>query len=134
MYTKKKLLAALLVSALAAGMLPTSACAASADYTTANATLITLTDSAATAKGKYTGYEIDGTVTDRFPTTPELMRARPVFTTLPGWKCDIRGCTDNQALPQQAKAYVDFLESRIGYPITLVSTGPKRNEITVRQK
>ena len=60
MYTKKKLLAALLASALAAGMLPTSACAAS-DYTTANATLVTLTDSAATAKGKYTGYEIDGT-------------------------------------------------------------------------
>ena len=57
---KKKLLAALLVSALAAGMLPTSACAAS-DYTTANATLVTLTDSSATAKGKYTGYEIDGT-------------------------------------------------------------------------
>ena len=57
---KKKLLAALLVSALAAGLLPTSACAAS-DYTTANATLVTLTDSSATAKGKYTGYEIDGT-------------------------------------------------------------------------
>lgn len=57
---KKKLLAALLASALAAGMLPTSACAAP-DYTTANATLVTLTDSSATAKGKYTGYEIDGT-------------------------------------------------------------------------
>lgn len=60
MYTKKKLLAALLASALAAGMLPASACAAS-DYTTANATLVTLTDSSATAKGKYIGYEIDGT-------------------------------------------------------------------------
>lgn len=60
MYTKKKLLAALLASALAAGMLPTSACAASY-YTTANATLVTLTDSAAKASGKYTGYEIDGT-------------------------------------------------------------------------
>lgn len=60
MYTKKKLLAALLASALAAGMLPASACAAS-DYTTANATLVTLTDSSTTAKGKYTGYEIDGT-------------------------------------------------------------------------
>ena len=60
MYTKKKLLAALLASALAAGLLPTSACAAS-DYTTANATLVTLTDSSATAKGKYIGYEIDGT-------------------------------------------------------------------------
>ena len=41
-------------------MLPTSVCAAS-DYTTANATLVTLTDSAAKASGKYTGYEIDGT-------------------------------------------------------------------------
>lgn len=57
---KKKLLAALLASALAAGMLPTSACAAS-DYTTANATLVTLTDSAAKASGKYSGCEIDGT-------------------------------------------------------------------------
>lgn len=57
---KKRLFAVLLASALAAGMLPTSACAAS-DYTTANATLVTLTDSSATAKGKYTGYEIDGT-------------------------------------------------------------------------
>ena len=57
---KKKLLAALLASALAAGMLPASACAAPY-YTTANATLVTLTDSFATAKGKYTGYEIDGT-------------------------------------------------------------------------
>ena len=57
---KKKLLAALLASALAAGLLPTSACAAS-DYTTANATLVTLTDSSATAKGKYSGCEIDGT-------------------------------------------------------------------------
>ena len=58
---KKKFLAALLASALAAGMLPTSACAATADYTTANATLISLTVSAAKASGKYTGYEIDGT-------------------------------------------------------------------------
>ena len=57
---KKRLFAALLASALAAGMLPASACAAS-DYTTANATLVTLTDSSATAKGKYTGCEIDGT-------------------------------------------------------------------------
>lgn len=79
-----------------------------------------------------TGYEIDGQVTDKFPTTPALMRAKPVFTTLPGWRCDIRGCKDYDALPENAKAYVDFLEAQIGYPITLVSTGPKRDEITHR--
>lgn len=61
MYTKKKLLAALLASALAAGMLPASACAAFSSYTTSNATLIRFTDAAAKASGKYTGYEIDGT-------------------------------------------------------------------------
>ncbi|MGI5963912.1 MAG: adenylosuccinate synthase [Lawsonibacter sp.] len=79
-----------------------------------------------------TGYEIDGQLTDRFPTTPALMRAKPHFTNLPGWKCDIRGCKRYEDLPQQAKDYVDFLEAQIGYPITLVSTGPKRHEITHR--
>ena len=58
---KKKLLAALLASALAAGMLPTSACAVSSAYTSSNATLIRFTDSAVTADGKYSGYEIEGT-------------------------------------------------------------------------
>ena len=77
-----------------------------------------------------TGYEIDGQVTDRFPVTPLLKKA--VFTTLPGWKCDIRGCKDYNALPQQAKDYVDFLEAHIGAPITMVSSGPKREEMTYR--
>lgn len=80
-----------------------------------------------------TGYEIDGAVTDTFPVTPLLNRAKPVYTTLPGWKCDIRGETDYARLPQQAKDYVDFLEKQIGVPITLVSTGPKRHEITHRR-
>ncbi|MCI8678054.1 MAG: adenylosuccinate synthase [Lawsonibacter sp.] len=79
-----------------------------------------------------TGYEIDGTVTDTFPTTPALLRARPVFTNLPGWKQNIRGCSDYDALPANAKAYVDFLERHIGTPITMVSTGPKREEMTRR--
>ena len=80
-----------------------------------------------------TGYEIDGQVTDRFPTTADLMRAKPVFTTLPGWNRDIRGCTSYADLPENARAYVDFLEEQIGCPITLVSTGPGRHEITTRK-
>jgi adenylosuccinate synthase len=79
-----------------------------------------------------TGYEIDGVVTDKFPTTPGLLRAKPVFETLPGWKTDIRGSKSYDDLPANAKAYVDFIESKIGVPIRLVSTGPKREEITNR--
>ena len=79
-----------------------------------------------------TGYQIDGQITDMFPTTPNLLRAKPVFTKLPGWKCDIRGCRNYQDLPQQARDYVDFLEQHIQAPITLVSSGPKREEMTYR--
>ena len=79
-----------------------------------------------------TGYEIDGKVTKDFPVPPLLERAKPLFTTLPGWRCDIRGITEYDALPANAKAYVDFLEKEIGVPIQLVSTGPKRHEITQR--
>ena len=78
------------------------------------------------------GYEIDGEVTDVFPVTAKLDRAKPVYETLPGWKCDIRGITDYDALPQAAKDYVSFIEERIGTPITIVSTGPKRHEIAYR--
>ena len=79
-----------------------------------------------------TGYEINGTVTKRFPVPPLLAQAKPVFTTLPGWKCDIRGCKEYNALPANARAYVEFLEQEIETPIRLVSTGPKRHEIIVR--
>ena len=79
------------------------------------------------------GYEIDGKVTDQFPVTPLLRRAKPVYKVLPGWKCDIRGETDYSALPANLKAYVDFIEEKIGVPIKMVSTGPKRHEITKRK-
>lgn len=78
------------------------------------------------------GYEVDGTVTDSFPVTPLLTRAKPVYETLPGWKSDIRGITDYQKLPPNAKAYVDFLEKQIGTPIKIISTGPRRDEIALR--
>lgn len=55
-----------------------------------------------------------------------------MFEKLPGWKTDVRGCTEYAALPANAKAYVDFLEAHIGVPITMVSTGPKREEMTYR--
>lgn len=81
-----------------------------------------------------TGYEIDGAVTVDFPVTPLLNRAKPVYETLPGWKSDIRGLTEYGAFPAEAKAYVDFIEARIGVPIHMVSTGPRREEIALRKQ
>lgn len=78
------------------------------------------------------GYEIDGEVTTDFPTTNKLEKAKPVLEVLPGWKCDIRGITKYEDLPENCRKYVEFIEERIGYPITLISNGPGRHEIIYR--
>ncbi len=78
------------------------------------------------------GYEIDGKVTTDFPTTTELAKAKPVWKTLPGWKCDIQGIRKFEELPENAQNYVKFIEEQIGFPITMVSNGPAREDIIYR--
>lgn len=78
------------------------------------------------------GYEIDGKVTTDFPVTSLLERAKPVLKTLPGWKCDIRGIRKYEELPENCRRYVEFVEEQIGYPITMVSNGPGRDDIIYR--
>lgn len=80
------------------------------------------------------GYEIDGKITTEFPTTAKLVKAKPVFETLPGWKCDIRGIKKYENLPENCRKYVEFIEKKIGYPITMVSNGPGRSDIIYRTK
>ena len=79
------------------------------------------------------GYEIDGEVTTDFPVTHKLEKAKPVFKTLPGWKCDIRGIKTYEELPENCRKYVEFIEEQIGYPITMVSNGPGREDIIYRK-
>ena len=80
-----------------------------------------------------TGYEIDGVVTDQFPTTRLLKKAKPVYTKLPGCKCDIRGIRRYEDLPENCRNYIEFIEKQIGVPVTMVSNGPKRHDIIFRR-
>ena len=79
------------------------------------------------------GYEIDGKVTKDFPATHELKKAKPVYTTLPGWKSEIRGITKYEELPENCRKYIEFIEKELEVPITMVSNGPGRHEIIYRQ-
>ena len=79
------------------------------------------------------GYEIDGRITKDFPTTRLLKKAKPVYTTLPGWKCDIRGITKYEDLPENCRNYIEFIEKELEVPITMVSNGPGRHEIIKRR-
>ena len=78
------------------------------------------------------GYEIDGEVTKEFPITCKLKHAKPVYEKLPGWKCDIRGIRKYEDLPENCRKYIEFVEKEIGFPITMVSNGPKREDIIER--
>ena len=79
------------------------------------------------------GYEIDGEVTTDFPVTHKLEKAKPVLETLPGWKCDIRGIKKYEDLPENCRGYIEFIEKKIEYPITMVSNGPGRADIIYRK-
>lgn len=79
------------------------------------------------------GYEIDGQVTTEFPVTARLEKAKPVLEKLPGWKTGIRGIKKYEELPENCRNYIEFIEKRIGYPITMVSNGPGRDDIIYRE-
>ena len=79
------------------------------------------------------GYEINGEVTTEFPVTARLEKAKPVFEKLPGWRCEIRGIKKYEELPENCRKYIEFIEERIGYPITMVSNGPSRDDIIYRE-
>ena len=79
------------------------------------------------------GYEIDGEVTTDFPVTYKLEKAKPVLKKLPGWNCDIRGIRKFEDLPENCRKYIEFIESKIGFKISMVSNGPAREDIIIKK-
>jgi adenylosuccinate synthase len=78
-------------------------------------------------------YELDGKQITEFPVTKDLHRCKPVYKTFKGWKSDIRGIRKFEDLPQEAQDYVNYIEQQIGFPITMVSNGPAREDIIYRE-
>ena len=78
-------------------------------------------------------YEKDGEQTTEFPVYHELAGCKPVYVNMPGWKCDIRGIRKYEELPQKCRDYIEFIEKNLGYPITMISNGPAREDIIYRE-
>ena len=77
-------------------------------------------------------YELDGDTITHFPNTTDLYRAKPVLKNLPGWQCDITGIRTFEELPEETQNYVNEIERLIGFPVTMVSNGPGRDDIILR--
>jgi adenylosuccinate synthase len=55
----------------------------------------------------------------------------PVYEELPGWKQSTAGITDLAALPDNARRYLERIETLAGVPIDMISTGPDRERTIV---
>ena len=79
------------------------------------------------------GYEVDGKIIKDFPVTTVLPKCKPVYKVFPGWKCDISGIKKYEDRPEKCRDYIEFIEQEIGFPITIVSNGPAREDIIYRE-
>ena len=74
-------------------------------------------------------YELDGKTIDYFPSSAAaLERCQPVYETLEGWQADTTGVRQFDALPSQARKYINRLEELIPCPADLVCVGPAREQ------
>ena len=78
-------------------------------------------------------YEVDGKVTRDFPFSIEG-DIKPIYTELPGWKSDMTHLTSEDQFPKAFSDYIDFLEQKLGVPITIVSVGPDRQQTILRAR
>ena len=81
-----------------------------------------------------TAYELDGKVITEFPFSSDLARCKPIYTTLKGWKKDISSCRKAEELPEEALAYIRFIEKATESYIRYVSVGASREAYIVLEK
>jgi adenylosuccinate synthase len=83
-----------------------------------------------------TGYRLPGgAVTTDFPShQTDFHHARPVYEELAGWGGDISAVTAFPELPEAARAYLDFVEERVGVPVTMVGVGQRRDQTLTRRE
>ncbi|MFV2072976.1 MAG: adenylosuccinate synthase [Thermoanaerobaculales bacterium] len=81
-----------------------------------------------------TGYRLpDGSTIDTFPADAEVAEAvEPLHEELPGWSTPTESVIREDELPPEAEDYLGFLEAKLGVPVVVVSTGPRREETMVR--
>jgi adenylosuccinate synthase len=80
------------------------------------------------------GYRIEGVVVTTPPLLPQHFgECEAVYEELPGWKQSTVGLTRYEDLPENARAYLQRLQALVGIPISIISTGPDREQTIIRQ-
>lgn len=76
------------------------------------------------------GYRLNGETITVPPANVEMLAlCEPIYEILPGWQISTAGVRDYEKLPEAAKQYLSFIANFVGAPITMISTGPEREDI-----
>jgi len=82
--------------------------------------------------GICTAYRLNGSVTETAPLgADQYEQCHAIIEEMPGWSATTAGVTDFDALPENAKAYIRRLEELVGVKVTILSTGPDRDETII---
>ena len=76
------------------------------------------------------GYKLNEKSIDYFPANvAALEKCQPIYEELPGWQASVRDIRQFKQLPAEARQYIARLEEVISCPVSLISVGPKREQI-----
>ena len=80
------------------------------------------------------GYELDGKRIDDFPLDVSLLdKCIPIYQDFSGWQDSTIGITEYSDLPENARYYLEWIESKLNTPIDIVSTGPDREQTIIKK-
>ncbi len=79
-----------------------------------------------------TSYSVDGKSSRELPFDLVHENYTPEYTAITGWNSDLSSVKEERELPAACRDYVTFLEEKLGVPVSMVSTGPDREELVVR--
>lgn len=79
-----------------------------------------------------TGYKLNGELIDYMPSATDLYKVEPVYEEMEGWLTSTREIRDYDALPANAKKYIELIEKHAGVPVKYIGVGPAHDEIIVR--
>lgn len=74
-------------------------------------------------------YELDGQRMEAMPDTESLYRVNPIMQRFKGWNCDTSSIRSFADLPEEAKVYLNFLETAVACPIAYIGNGPARDQL-----
>jgi len=79
-------------------------------------------------------YEYEGKQSEQLPYDICTIPVAPVYKSFKGWETSLDGITEYEELPEAAKDYVMAIEEALEVPVTMVSTGPERKKLILKEK